>query len=265
MSPDLHIAEQAPAIAQGRAWNVSRLGLGTVKFGRNHSVKFPEGDGFALPSDQEIETLLDVALDCGISLIDTAPAYGNAEERLGKLLRGRRRRFFLVTKTGEEFSDGRSSYHFSAEHTRMSVERSLRRLNTDFLDCVLLHCSRDDANVIVHTPALEVLSRLKEQGKIGRFGASTHTIEGGKLAIELSDCAMVTYNTNSTDQRAVIELARAACKAILVKKGLASGHIGPDGAAEHIRFVTHTPGVTNLVVGSIDPEHIRANAGAIAV
>lgn len=265
MSSDLHIAEKARCVAKSRAWNVGRLGLGTLKFGRNQNVKFPGGDGFALPSDRQIEMLLDLALDCGIDLIDTAPAYGTAEERLGKLLRARRGKFFLVTKTGEEFADGRSTYTFTAKHTRMSVERSLRRLNSDVLDCVLLHCSRDDVNVIAHTPAFEELSRLKDQGKIGSFGASTHTVQGGKLAVELSDCAMVTYNKNTTAAGAVIALALAKSKAILVKKGLASGHIGPEGAAEHIRFVTGTPGVTSLVIGSINPDNISANARAVAM
>lgn len=264
MNTDLHIAEGVRPFVQGGVWNVGRLGLGTLKFGRNRNVKFPGGDGFALPSDRQIEVLLETALDCGINLIDTAPAYGVAEERLGKLLRGRRGKFFLVTKTGEEFAGGRSRYVFTAEHTRMSVERSLRRLHTDFVDCVLLHCSRDDVSDIAHAPALEVLARLKEEGKIGSFGASTHSVEGGKLAIERSDCAMVTYNKNATAARAVIDAAREKGKVILVKKGLASGHMGDEGAAGHIRFVTGTPGITSLVVGSIDPDHIRANAHALA-
>jgi aryl-alcohol dehydrogenase-like predicted oxidoreductase len=264
MSTDPSAAETAPRIPS-RAWNVSRIGLGTVKFGRNQGVKFPSGDGFELPSDREIETLLDVALACGINLIDTAPAYGTAEERLGKLLRARRQSFFLVTKTGEEFADGKSVYDFTAEHTRMSIERSLRRLNTDSLDCVLLHCSRDDVNVITRTPALETLSRLKSEGKIGSFGASTHTLQGGRLALELSDCAMVTYNKSTTAGLPVIELARQSGKAILIKKGLASGHVDSREAAEHIRFVVGTPGVTSLVIGSLNPDNIRANARASAM
>jgi aryl-alcohol dehydrogenase-like predicted oxidoreductase len=264
MSADHSIAEKTASAAPSRAWNVSRLGLGTLKFGRNEQVKFPGGEGFALPTDRQVEALLDVTLEAGINLLDTAPAYGTGEERLGKLLGTRRERFFLVTKTGEEFADGRSNYVFTAEHTRMSVERSLRRLRTDFLDCVLLHCSRDDANDIASTPALAVLSRLKDEGKIGGFGASTHTVEGGRLAVELADCAMVTFNKGATADRTVIELARRNGKAILVKKGLASGHMGPEGAAAHIRFVLDTPGVTCLVFGSLDPENIRANARAAA-
>src|SRR4051812_8405226 len=91
---------------------VSVLGFGTVKFGRNKGVKYPGGDGFALPSDKEIEGLLDLALECGITLIDTAPAYGTSEERLGKLMGARREKFFLVSKTGEEFDGETSQYIF---------------------------------------------------------------------------------------------------------------------------------------------------------
>jgi aryl-alcohol dehydrogenase-like predicted oxidoreductase len=243
---------------------VSRLGLGTVKLGRNREVKYPGGDGFALPTDREIDALLDLVLSCRINVIDTAPAYGVAEERLGRALGGRREQFFLITKTGEEFIDGRSVYDFSAEHTRMSVERSLRRLRTAFLDCVLLHSSREDENVLLRTPALETLRRLKDEGKIGQIGASTHTVAGGRLAADLCDCVMVAYHKNYTEQRAVIEHARRAGKAVLVKKGFDSGHVGSLGdLGENIRFVVNTPGVTSLIFGSLNPDHIRANAGAL--
>ena len=267
MTGNLHIAERRLDSDRGSAWkHVSRLGLGTVKFGRNRGVKYPGGDGFAMPADGQIEALLDVALECGINLLDTAPAYGTSEERLGKLMGARRAKFFLVTKTGEEFVNDKSEYIFTAEHTRMSVERSLKRLRTDVLDCVLLHSSRDDVNVIASTPALETLSRLKDQGKIGNIGVSTHTVEGGRLAVDLSDCVMVSYNRSYTGERAVIDHAHAKGKAVLVKKGFASGHIDSLGdLTEHIRFVIRTPGVTSLVFGSISPDNIRANARAVTV
>ena len=262
MTGNPQAAEHRPA-DRGPGWSkIGRLGLGTVKLGRNQDVKYP--DGFVLPTDRDIEALLDLALACGINLLDTAPAYGTSESRLGKLLGARRDQFFLVTKTGEEYAHGRSEYIFTAEHTRMSVERSLRRLQTDFLDCVLLHSSRDDVRVITETPALEALSRLKDQGKIGSFGVSSYTLEGGRLAVELSDCVMVSYNKSYTDERAVIDRARAKGKAVLVKKGLASGHLRKPGeSAESIRFVVGTPGVTSLVFGSINPDNIRANARAV--
>ena len=110
--------------------NVSILGLGTVKFGRNQGVKYPEWEGANLPSNREISSILDLCIEEGINLIDTAPAYGTSEERLGTLVGSRRRNFFIVSKTGEEFCDEKSEYIFSATHTRMSIERSLKRLKT---------------------------------------------------------------------------------------------------------------------------------------
>lgn len=243
--------------------SVSVLGLGTVKFGRNQGVKYPGGDGFKLPSDQEISSLLDLCLENGITLLDTAPAYGIAEERLGALMGSRRKGFFLVTKTGEEFSDGKSEYIFSAEHTRQSVERSLKRLKTNYLDCVLVHSNRDDVNVIGNTPVLEMLSRLKEQGKILSFGVSTYSVEGGKRAVDLTDAVMVAYNQNYLAEKEVIDYAYRHGKAVLVKKGLASGHINTVGGLEqNIRFILETPGVTSLVFGSLTPANVLTNVRA---
>ena len=245
--------------------DVSKLGLGTVKFGRNTGVKYPGGDGFTLPTDAEIESLLDCAINCGITLLDTAPAYGSAEERLGKLLGARRDKFFLVTKTGEEFDGATSEYIFTREHTQMSIERSLKRLKTDYIDCVLVHSNRDDVKVINETPVLDVLAEFKSRGLIGSFGVSTYTIEGGLAALEKSDCAMVAYNKGYLDERAVIDAAARMGKPVLVKKGLASGHIGAGSGAENIRFVTGRAGVTSMVFGSLNPKNILANAAAIRV
>lgn len=260
-----NIARQLEAPPRIGWAQVSPLGLGTVKFGRNAGVKYPGGGGFDLPSDAQVESLLDLALVCGINLLDTAPAYGSSEERLGRLLGARRENFFIVTKTGEEFDGVKSEYIFTSAHTRKSVERSLLRLQTDYLDCVLVHSSRDDVNVITQTPVLETLSRMKEEGKIGSFGVSTYTVEGGKKAVDLSDCVMVAYNKAHTGELPVIEYAREKGKAVLVKKGLASGHIDTLGdVGENIRFVTQTPGVTSLVFGSLSAANILGNVRALA-
>ena len=243
--------------------SVSVLGLGTVKFGRNQGVKYPEGEGFSLPTDQEISSLLDLCLERGINLLDTAPAYGTAEERLGQLLGKRRKDFFIVTKTGEEFDNGKSSYHFSAEHTRMSIDRSLQRLKTNYLDCVLVHASKNDLEIINNTPVLETLAQLKRDGRILSFGVSTYTIEGGKRAVDLCDAVMVSYNKSYPAEKAVISYAHEHGKAVLVKKGLASGHVNTLGGLEkNIRFILETPGVTSLVFGSVSAANILNNIRA---
>lgn len=256
--------EQRPFGRTGKS--VSVLGFGTVKLGRNAEVKYPGGGGFPLPTDREAEALLDLCLENGITLLDTAPAYGTSEERLGKIMGARRDKFFLVSKTGEEFDGAKSEYIFTAEHTRMSVERSLARLKTDYIDCVLVHCNRDDENTLKNTPVFEVLSRFRDEGKIGAFGASTYSVAAGKYTVDHADCVMAAYNAAYLDEKPVIDYAREKGRAVLVKKGLASGHIGTlDGGLEdNIRFVADTPGVTSLVFGSLTPANIISNISILA-
>ena len=136
---------------------VSALGLGTVKIGRDQGVKYPTP--FSIPDDDAVRDLLARARELGINLIDTAPAYGRSEERLGHLLPNRQD-WVIVSKVGEEFSDGDSHFDFSPAHTRASVERSLRRLNTDYLDCVLIHSDGNDLDVL-RSGALETLEEMK--------------------------------------------------------------------------------------------------------
>ena len=128
---------------------VSPLGLGTVKLGRDQGVKYP--NGFTIPDDAAARELLAQAHDLGINLIDTAPAYGTSETRLGPLLRGQRQQWVIVSKVGEEFDNGQSHFDFSPTHTRFSVERSLKRLETDFIDLVLVHSDGNDVAIALST------------------------------------------------------------------------------------------------------------------
>jgi aryl-alcohol dehydrogenase-like predicted oxidoreductase len=243
---------------------VSVLGLGTVKFGRNQGVKYPGGDGFELPSDAVLNEILALCQDYGLNFVDTAPAYGLAEERLGRLLAGRRDGFFLCSKTGEEFADGQSAYDFTAPHTTQSIERSLRRLRTDYLDAVFVHSNHDDVAVITQTPVLQTLQALKQQGKIRHIGVSVYTEAGGMLAVQQSDAVMVTHNPKDNVLRPVIDYAQAMGKAVVIKKPLASGHLAGQSSADCLRFSLRLVGATTAVIGSIRPDHIRQNILAVA-
>src|SRR5579862_8019882 len=164
-------------LIHGTDLSISRIGLGTVKFGRNQGVHYPQG--FALPDDQTILNLLAVAEDLGINLLDTAPAYGTSEERLGNLLKHQREKWVIATKTGEEFVDGKSQFDFSPSATRKSIERSLKRLRTDYLDIVLVHSNGEDRKIIEETGIFSTLNDLKKSGAIRAFGMSTKTLDGG--------------------------------------------------------------------------------------
>lgn len=241
---------------------VSALGFGTVKFGRNVGVKYPQS--FVIPDDREARALLDLARDLGINLLDTAPAYGNSEERLGKLLKDDRKQWLICSKVGEEFFDGKSSFDFSAEHTRLSVERSLRRLKTDYIDMVLVHSDGNDTDIIRNSEALETLAGLKQRGWIRAFGMSTKTVEGGLLAAELSDVVMVTYNLDERADVAVLDYCRDHGKGALVKKAFASGHLcSGDAVTEALAMIFAHPGASSAIVGTINPAHLRDNAAKL--
>ena len=74
---------------------VSALGLGTVKIGRDKGVKYPSA--FTIPDDKSVVELIAQARDMGLNLIDTAPAYGRSEARLGQLLQDRQH-WVIVTR-----------------------------------------------------------------------------------------------------------------------------------------------------------------------
>ncbi|MEA9976237.1 MULTISPECIES: aldo/keto reductase [unclassified Pseudomonas] len=246
--------------------SVSPLGLGTVKLGRDQGVKYP--NGFKIPDDHEARMLLKLARDLGINLIDTAPAYGSSEARLGPLLRGQRHEWVIVSKVGEEFESGRSRHDFSAAHTRLSVERSLQRLETDFIDLVLVHSDGNDLAVLNDSGVYEALAEMKQQGKIRGFGFSGKTVEGALLALREGDCAMVTYNLNEQTERPVLDYATSHGKAVLVKKALASGHAclspGIDPVRASFELLFAHPGVASAIVGTINPLHLAHNVAIAA-
>ncbi len=240
---------------------VSIIGLGTVKLGRDQGVKYPSG--FTIPDDRQAANLLAQARDLGINLIDTAPAYGNSEQRLGKLLQGQRDRWIICSKVGEEFENGASRFDFSPEHTRTSVERSLARLNTDIIDMVLVHSDGNDLHIIENCGTLETLSALKSEGKILAFGMSTKTVAGGLLAAEHSDGVMVTWNLQHDEEVPVIDYCQQNNKGVLIKKALASGHAAvptvEDPVQKSFQMIFAHAGVSSAIVGTINPKHLKEN------
>ena len=240
------------------AIEVSPIGLGTAKFGRNTGVKYPRG--FALPDDAAIDRLLGAAGELGVNLLDTAPAYGSSEQRLGRALKGHRDRWVIATKAGEEFAGGRSRFDFSPAHLRLSVERSLSRLATDRLDIVAVHSNGDDRRIINQDGALRTLADLKRAGLVRAIGFSGKTVAGGLLALEEADLVMVTFNPLATAERRVIAEARARAKGVLIKKALNSGHLDAFGAENPVqaamRCVFAEPGVTSALVGTLSADHL---------
>jgi len=237
---------------------VGPVALGTTKLGRNTDVKFSAP--FALPSDQQVAALFESARKLGVNLIDTAPAYGESERRLGPLLGKHRDEIVLCTKCGEQYWNGRSNYDFSAPAISASVEDSLRSLRTDHIDILLLHSDGNDFEILTQTDALETLERLKKRGTIRAAGISAKTEAGILEAARTLDVVMAPFSQQEPSLADVLAQVHASGLGVLAIKGLFSGHLE---ARPAIEFVLRQPFIDALVVGTIDPAHL-SEAVAIA-
>ena len=238
--------------------SVSLLGLGLVKIGRNADVKYPKA--FDLPSDETVIQLLEEAQHLGVTLLDTAPAYGTSEERLGRALQQLpeyAKRCVISTKVGESWGTTGSTFDFSADAINRSVERSLRRLQRDQLDIVLLHSSGADTEILTQHQPLATLQELQQQGLITACGFSGKSLAGGRLALqEGAKVLMVTYNSDETEQLPLLSDAAKHGAGVLIKKPLASGYAPPGGLLD----IATLSGVSAVVSGTCNPDHLRANA-----
>ncbi|WP_415853687.1 aldo/keto reductase [Sinomonas sp. G460-2] len=147
---------------------VSTVTFGTMMFG---------GAGFfanaGTTTVEEAKRLLDVALDHGVNLLDTANvySYGVSEEILGQALKGRRDRTLVATKVRMRMGDGPNETGLSRHHIIAQCEASLRRLGTDHIDLYQVH-EWDGQTPLEET--LEALDSLVRSGKVRYIGSSNY-------------------------------------------------------------------------------------------
>jgi aryl-alcohol dehydrogenase-like predicted oxidoreductase len=110
------------------------------------------------------------ALDAGINLVDTADAYGDSEDIVGRALKDRRDNVVLATKVGRPVGDDPHHQGASRRWITTAVENSLRRLQTDHIDVYQIHRPDPDTDI---EETLSVLTDLMHSGKIRAFGTST--------------------------------------------------------------------------------------------
>jgi aryl-alcohol dehydrogenase-like predicted oxidoreductase len=154
-----------PALPNAR---LSAIGFGCWSLGAQ--------SGWTDSSDDESVATVHRAIDCGVTLFDTAPVYGfhGSETVLGRALRGRRDRIFLASKCGLLWdADHVTRRDLSHAAVIADVEGSLRRLGTDHLDLLQLHWP-DHATPLEETA--RALRQLLEQGKIGAVGVTNYSV-----------------------------------------------------------------------------------------
>ena len=244
--------------------SVSPVSLGAFKLGRNRGVKYPAG--YPLPTDAGADRVLNAALDLGVTLIDTAPAYGLSEARVGRFLSHRREEFALCTKVGERWGvdpagEPVSRYAYSRTAIFASVVRSLRALRTDAVDLLLIHSDGRDKFIQTETDAVETVLELKRRGLCRFAGLSGKTPAGCARALEWADAVMVEYHADDASHAAVMAEAARRGVGVLVKKALAAGRHDPAAA---VRFGLAGPGVGSLVIGTAREASLAANVATAA-
>jgi aryl-alcohol dehydrogenase-like predicted oxidoreductase len=217
------------------------------------------------------------ALDAGINLIDTAPAYGvgRAEQLVAKAIHGRRDKVILATKCGlvwhtregtyHEEQWGRQVYRFLGAHSvRHEVEESLRRLGTDYIDLYQTHW-QDETTPIEET--MDTLMRLKEEGKIRAVGVSNVSLAQLKKyqTRGVVDSLQEEYSMLNRDVEAnLLPYCRENEIAVLayspLAQGLLAGTAGPerefpegDFRRNHPRFTHENRAKAAALMQSIEP------------
>lgn len=290
----------------------SVLGLGT---GRLASA----GGGL---SRANAEKLIGVAEGCGINLIDTADSYaqGECEKIIGSALQGKRGRFIIITKAGytfaalggglrlikplvkralKYFQSGKnlassirsnvSRQNFAPEAIHNSINASLRRFRSDYIDIFLLHSP--PAGVLLDETLFDLLRRVKQAGKIRHFGVSTPEREVLELALRVPALSVVQTPVNPTQpaNRNVLPELHKAKMGVVANQIFLSGKLldsdAQNGtndlqklknsltslAAAHrvslnrllIEFALSQPGVATILTGTTNPTHLKQNVADV--
>jgi aryl-alcohol dehydrogenase-like predicted oxidoreductase len=206
---------------------VSPIGLGCWGMGGAR----PGSKAYGPENDPRSLATIDRALELGVNFFDTSDLYGlgHSEEVIGRALRGRRERAIIASKVGFVVdAQGRQSRDYSAAHIRRSLEGSLRRLQTDYLDLYQLH---DPAltDLKADPGSIETLRELQAEGKIRAWGISLRSPADGHAAIEHFEAPVIQVNFNMIDQRALenglLDLAGRRAVGVIARTPLCFGFL----------------------------------------
>jgi aryl-alcohol dehydrogenase-like predicted oxidoreductase len=202
--------------------SVSVFGIGTWQLAGPVSVD-GEPDGHPDVGEAEVHRILHGMEERGVNLVDTAPIYGGGEGelRVGRALVGRRDRWCIVSKVGNDVRNGRRLVDRSPTALRASVEASLRRLQTDHIDILLLHTMPTAAQ----TPAVvDTMRELQQEGKIGWAGVSTDDADAVQVLAERGGVQVLMAPRSVLDPgRRMAEVVQRHGLGWLVRGALGSG------------------------------------------
>lgn len=230
----------------------SQLGRTDLKVSQLAFGTGPLGELFGPLDEAAALTVVHEALDLGINFIDTSPYYGNAEERLGKALAGRRSEVILGTKAGRY---GLEDFDFSPARIRRSVERSLGLLRTDYVDILQLH----DIEFVPLGPLFEdsiaELFSLREEGKCRFIGMTGYPAKTMARAMREADLdVLLTYShatlLDDTLERELAPVATERGVGLINAAAVALGLLTPRGVkaqSGHPATLTVREAAANMV------------------
>ncbi len=253
-----------------QGFSVSSLGLGGG----------PIGDP-AL-DEKNAGTLLNRALDLGITLIDTARSYGLSEERIGRHLAHRRHQFILSTKVGYGIP-GHKDWTYGC--VLAGIDAALKRLRTDHIDIVHLHSC--PLKVLQEGDVIRALHRARGQGKL-RVAAYSGENDELLWAIKSRHFGGIQCSVNLFDQRCLeqaLPMAKELGIGVIAKRPLANApwrfaeRPAGDYCEEYwlrwkaigieangmgwnelaLRFAVHAPSVCSAIVGTASVDHLSKN------
>lgn len=255
------LAAQPAATGEDQVAGLPRRVLGRT--GAKVSIVAFPGLALAQLNQDEATAGVHKAFDQGINHFDVAPAYGDAEIKMGPALEGLdRSKIFLSCKTKMRDKDG----------ARKELERSLTRLKTDHFDLYQMHhirWTKEVQQALGPGGAMETFLKAKEEGKIRHIGFSAHTTKGALEMMKAFPFDSVMFPLSYVDYfnfdfgKAVVEMAKEKGVAVLAMKAIYAG-AWPEGATRTrkwwyrplekqdevdlaIRFALSQPGVVTAV------------------
>ena len=252
--------------------------------------------GYLKTEREKVARILNLLLDEGANVIDTAASYEGSEEEIAAAVGHRRKEFVLISKCGGKVAQAQGEA-WSAELIRNTVDAALRRLRTDRIDVMLLHSC--DLMTLKKGEALGALVEARRAGKIGFAGYSGDN-EAAVWAAAQQDVAVIQTSVNLVDQNnidMVLPVARKHNVGVLAKRPIANSawrglnafsgiypsyvkpywdrfqslHLMPkdlgfeserDWAEIALRFTLAQPGVHTAIIGTTNPDNARANIAA---
>jgi aryl-alcohol dehydrogenase-like predicted oxidoreductase len=252
---------------------VSEIALGTVELGMDYG--FRGTDAYRKPGRRAAISLVRSAVDRGINLIDTAPAYGESERIIGEVLHNMPTRPLIATKMTMP----------------STIENSLRALRLEAVDFLQIHNATPET---LRSPeVLRVLEEAITTGKVRFTGASVYDVESARMALDNPLFRLLQLPFNLLDQKMfdeVIPRASAAGVAVLVRsaflRGVLAGAAVPPQLATlqqaacaalqraqgsvtsmaelALRFCLSVSGISSVLIGVRSEEELEQNVAAAA-